>query len=137
MCLCVCVCGVVKYSFPQLLLPSAGYLAHTRIMIKAVCVCGVNVLPSFLPQAYIFVPHVIVLSQKVGGSHSGGHNSFRVRNGFEDLWCAAVCSLELEDGRHVAAAVAVVGRTPYGYQLLVEHVLITCKEIVSNQPRAD
>ena len=78
--------------------------------------CGLRLLSSSWSSSGI--------SQEVGRGDPRGRDALTVRDGLEDLGRPRVRVLEAHDGRHVAAAVAVVGRAPHRHQLLVEHVLV-------------
>lgn len=62
--------------------------------------------------------------QEVGRGCPGRNDALRVRHGAEQLGLPPADVLEDHDGGDVPAAVAVVGRRPHRYQLLVEHELV-------------
>ena len=64
--------------------------------------------------------------EKVGDGGAGRHRLLGLWDLVEEEEVAMEGFVELEYGRHVAAAVAVVGRRPYRDQVLLrEHVLET------------
>lgn len=62
--------------------------------------------------------------EEVGGGKLIGDDAVAVGHRAEQLGLAALRRGDLQDGGHVAAAVAVVGRRPHSHQPLPKHVLV-------------
>lgn len=67
---------------------------------------------------------VVVVLQEVGGL-GGWNDAFIVGHGVEDLEVLFEVRPNVQDGRHIAATVAVIGSAPHGDELLVELVLVS------------